>query len=122
MIQAAMADKEHPWVRLELPLTPGAFELADVTRYTGISFDVRGEAAARLLVQTYGVRNSDAWTSAFTPTGEWQTVKIPFAGLKRKTEGGPSWTGKDARALLFELSGTAGSKNWLELDNVQFYQ
>jgi imidazolonepropionase-like amidohydrolase len=122
MIQAAMADKEHPWVRLELPLTPGAFELADVTRYTGISFDVRGEAAARLLVQTYGVRNSDAWASAFTPTGEWQTVKIPFAGLKRKTEGGPSWTGKDARALLFELSGTAGSKNWLELDNVQFYQ
>jgi imidazolonepropionase-like amidohydrolase len=122
MIQAAMADKEHPWVRLELPLTPGALELADVTRYTGISFDVRGEAAARLLVQTYGVRNSDSWTSAFTPTGEWQTVKIPFAGLTRKTEGGPSWTGKDARALLFELSGTAGSKTWLELDNVQFYQ
>lgn len=122
MIQAAMADKEHPWVRVELPLTPGAFEMADVSRYTGVSFDVRGDAAARLLVQTYGVRSSDAWSAAFTPGGEWQTVKVPFAKLTRKAEGGPGWSGKDGRALVFELAGPAGSKAWLELDNVGFYQ
>jgi imidazolonepropionase-like amidohydrolase len=122
MIQASMADKEHPWVRVELPLTAGAFELADVSRYSGVSFDVRGEAAARLLVQTYGARNSDPWASAFTPTGDWQTVKIPFAALKHRAESGPAWSGKDLRALLFELSGAPGSKAWLELDNVQFYQ
>jgi imidazolonepropionase-like amidohydrolase len=122
MIQAALAEKEHPWVRVELPLTPGAFELADVTRYAGISFDVRGEAAARLLVQTYRERNSDAWASTFAPTSEWQTVKIPFSTLKRRLEGGPAWSGKDTRALVFELSGASGAKAWLELDNVQFYQ
>jgi len=122
MVQAALADKEHPWVRVEFPLTPGAFELADVSRYAGISFDVRGEAAARVIVQTYGVRNSDAWTSTFTPGGEWQTVKIPFGALKRKDEGAVVWSGKDARALLFELSGGAGARAWIELDNVGFYQ
>jgi imidazolonepropionase-like amidohydrolase len=121
LVQAALADKEHPWVRVEFPLTPGSFEPGDVSRYQGVSFDVRGEAAARLLVQTYGVRNSDHWAASITPTGGWTTVKIPFAALKRNAENTPSWTGKDARALLFELSGAPGSKVWLELDNVQFY-
>jgi len=121
MIQAAMADKEHPFVRVELPLTAGAFELADVSKYAGVSFDVRGEAAARLIVQTYGVRNSDHWAAAFTPTGEWQTLKIPFSALARAAPA-PAWTRKDARALLFELGGAPGAKAWLELDNVQFYQ
>jgi imidazolonepropionase-like amidohydrolase len=122
LIQAAMADKVHPWVRVEFPLTQGAFEPADISKYQGVSFDVRGEADTRVLLQTYGIRNSDAWAASFSPTGEWQTVKIPFAALKRQTEGAPSWTGKDARAVLFELSGAPGSKTWLELDNVQFYQ
>jgi imidazolonepropionase-like amidohydrolase len=122
MIQAALADKDRPFVRVELPLTAGAFELADVSRYSGVSFDVRGEAAGRLMVQTYGVRSSDHWAAAFTPTGEWQTVRIPFAALKRRAEDAPAWSGKDARALWFELSGAAGAKAWLELDNVQFYQ
>jgi imidazolonepropionase-like amidohydrolase len=122
LVQAALSDKEHPWVRVEFPLTQGAFEPADVSRYQGVSFDARGEAAARLLVQTYSVRNSDHWAAPFAPTGEWTTVKIPFAELKRRTENSPAWTGKDARAVLFELSGAPGSKAWLELDNVQFYQ
>jgi imidazolonepropionase-like amidohydrolase len=121
MIQAAMSDRDHPWVRVEFPLTQAAFEPADVSRYQGVSFDVRGEAAARLLVQTYGTRNSDQWAASFTPTGEWQTVKIPFAALKRKAEGSPSWTGKDAKAVWFELSAPPGTKTWLELDNVMFW-
>ena len=122
LIQAALADKDRPWVRVEMPLTVGAFELADVSRYTGLSFDVRGEAAARLLVQTYGVRGSDAWAAAFIPSGEWQTVKMPFTALKRRAENAPVWSGKDTRALWFELSGPPGTKAWMELDNVQFYQ
>jgi len=48
-------------------------------------------------------------------------VKIPFSALARKTEGAKAWTGRDVRALLFELSGAAESWVWLELDNVRFY-
>jgi imidazolonepropionase-like amidohydrolase len=120
MIQATLAEKEHPWVRVEFPLTQGAFEPADISKYQGVSFDVRGETGARLMIQTYGARANDAWSASFTPTGEWQTVKIPFSALKRKTEGA-AWSGKDARAVLFELSGAAGTKTWLELDNVMFW-
>jgi imidazolonepropionase-like amidohydrolase len=123
LIQAAFADKDHPWVRVELPLTQAAWVPADVSRYQGVSFEVRGEAAARLLVQTYGVRaTGDPWAAAFTPSADWQTVKVPFPSLKRRAADSPAWSGKDARALLFELSGVAGSHAWLELDNVQFYQ
>jgi len=121
MIQASMAEKEHPWVRVEFPLTQAAFEPTDISRYQGISFDVRGEASARVLVQSYSIRNSDQWAASFTPNGEWQTVKIPFSALKRRAENAPAWTGKDARAVIFELSGAPGSKTWLELDNVMFW-
>ena len=122
MIQATMAEKPRPFVRVEFPLTPGAFELADISPYAGISFDVRGDAAASVLIQTYGGRASGAWASAFAPTGEWQTVHVPFSLLQRRAEDGHAWTGKDARALLFELSGAPGASTWLELDNVQFYR
>jgi imidazolonepropionase-like amidohydrolase len=121
LVAAQMADKDRPYVRVEFPLTAGAIAPADVSGYTGISFEVRGEAAGRLLVQAYHVRGPDAYAALFTPGAEWQTVKIPFADLHRRADNAGSWDAKDARAVLFELAGTAGSSVWLELDNVRFY-
>jgi len=108
-------------VRVEFPLTAGAIAPADLSGYTGVSFDVRGEAIGRLLVQAYRVRSSDAYAAPFTPGGTRQTVKIPFASLRRRAANAGTWDAKDARALLFELGGTAGSSVWMELDNVRFY-
>ena len=119
LVAAQFAGKERPFVRADFPLTPGAIDLADVSMFSGVMFDVRGEAAARLLVQTYHVRGSDTWAAPIAITGEWQTVKIPYAQLKRRAGG--TWDGKDARALLFEISGAAGTAAWMELDNVRFY-
>ena len=48
-------------------------------------------------------------------------MRIPFAGLRRGAEKAGPWDGKDARALLFELGGMAGSSVWVELDNVRLY-
>ncbi len=121
LVAAQMADKDRPFVRVEFPLTPGAISPADLSAYTGVSFDVRGEAAGRLLVQAYHVRNMDAYAAPFTPGAAWQTVKIPFTSLRRHADGAGAWDARDARALLFELSGPAGSSVWLELDNVRFY-
>jgi imidazolonepropionase-like amidohydrolase len=121
LVAAQMADKGHPYVRVEFPLTAGAISPADLSGYTGVSFDVRGEAKGRVLLQSYHVRGSDAYAAPFNPSEKWQTVRIPFAGLRRGAEKVAPWDGKDARALLFELGGTAGSSVWLELDNVRLY-
>ena len=48
-------------------------------------------------------------------------MKIPFGALRRKAEGAKAWSGRDLRALAFELSGAPESVVWLELDNVRFY-
>jgi hypothetical protein len=121
MIEARMAAKAHPFVRLEMPLTPGGIELADVSQYAGISFEVRGEGSFRLLATTNGVPNADSFTAPFEASAEWQLVKIPFGALARKAAGAKAWTGRDVRALLFELAGAAESAVWLEPDNVRFY-
>ena len=39
LVTARMADRERPYVRAEFPLTPGAIVPADLTPYSGISFD-----------------------------------------------------------------------------------
>jgi hypothetical protein len=121
LVAGQLANKERPYVRVEFPLTPGAIAPADLSGYSGVSFDVRGEAVGRLLVQAYHVRNTDAYAAPFTAGGVWQTVKIPFASLRRRAANSGTWDAKDARALIFELGGTAGSSVWMELDNVRFY-
>ncbi len=121
LVQATMADKDHPYVRVEFPLTPGAIDLADVSRYSGVQFEVRGEADCRLLVSAYGNRTAaDPWAAPFQAAGEWQTVRVPFAELKRRVPG--QWDERDARSLLVELSGAPRAGVWIELDNVRLYR
>jgi hypothetical protein len=102
-------------VRLELPLTPGGVELADVSQFTGVSFDVRGEGSHRLMLLPGGKSRAPS-AAPIAARGEWQTVKIPFSELK-----GGTWTGKNLRIVGFELSGAPESTVWLELDNIRFY-
>ncbi len=121
MVMAHMAAKPHPFVRLEMPLTPGGVELADVSQYAGVSFDMRGEGTFHLLAYTMGVPISDPFSAPFSASPDWQPLKIPFSALSRKANGAPAWTGRDVRALAFELAGPAESGVWLELDNVRFW-
>ena len=121
LVSARLAARDHPYVRLELPLTPGGVELADVSRYTGVSFEARGEGVFRLLAHNYGLRSRDLYAAGFTVAGDWQTVRIPFSDLRRPAPDAGAWNRRDVRALVFELSGSADSTAWLELDNVRFY-
>ena len=120
LVTAAMAAKDTPFVRLELPLTPGGIELADVSGYAGVTFEVRGEGEGRLAVGSYHLRNADSYGAPFPMGAEWKTVKIPFAELRRKT-GTAVWDAKDGRALYFDLSAAPSASAWMELDNVRFY-
>ena len=113
MIETRMASRERPYARLELPLTPGAVELADLSRYRAVSFEARGEGKFRLLFNNYGVRRHDPLSAGFTVSGMWQTVHIPLG----KT---PEWNPRDVRSVSFELAGPAGAAVWLDIDNVKF--
>ncbi len=120
LISARMASKERPYVRLEMPLTPGGVTLADLSRYEGIGFEARGEGLFRLVMQNYGARR-DPFAAPFQVATEWQAVKIPFSALRRASMEEGGWNSKDVRSLLFELSGAPQAHVWLELDNVRFY-
>jgi len=121
MIQSAMGPKEHNFVLMHIPLTPGGIELADVSKFRGVSFEARGEGSYRLRFVTYGVRAGEDFNSPFETGGDWKTVRIDFASLARKGASA-QWTGRDVRELLFEISGPSGSKPWLELDDIRFYE
>jgi imidazolonepropionase-like amidohydrolase len=119
LVTALFAAKDDPYVRLELPLTAGEVELADVSQYSGVMFEARGEGKTRLVMYNYGTRLRDPFAAQFEISGEWRTVKVPFSMLEREEKG--LWSPKDVRAVMFELSGDAETSAWMELDNVRFY-
>lgn len=111
---------EHPHIRLEIPVTRGAVELGDVSRFNGIKMDVRGEGRYRLLLKTYRVREQDWFGTDIPPSAEWTTIHIPFTDFKRENPGDP-WSKRDLRSLVFQIMGSPGGNTALELDNVAFY-
>jgi imidazolonepropionase-like amidohydrolase len=121
MIQASMGPKDRNFARIVFPLTPGGIELADVGEFKGVSFDVRGDGGYRVMFKTYGVRGGEDFNAPFLGDGTWKTLRIDFSSLVRKGGNSVTWTGQDVRELLFELSGPAAAKQWLELDNIRFY-
>jgi imidazolonepropionase-like amidohydrolase len=120
MVEATMGPRERPFSLLQIPLTPGAVELADVSAFHGISFDVRGDGAYRLKALAYAVRSGSDFEASFQAGADWKTQRIDFSSFTRQGPPVP-WTGRDVRMLQFELSGPPGSRQWLELDNLRFY-
>jgi imidazolonepropionase-like amidohydrolase len=120
MVEATMGPRERPFSLLQIPLTPGAVELADISTFHGISFDVRGEGNYRLKALAYAVRTGGDFEAPFQAGPDWKTQKIDFSSLTRQGPPVP-WTGKDVRMIQFELSGAPGSHQWMELDNLRFY-
>lgn len=120
MVLSRMAPKEHPYVRLEIPLTPGAVMPADISRFHGIRFDARGDGGYRLILHDYGELHEEFPSAEFHAGTSWKTIRIPFADI-RQANVGQVWNLHGVQGVQFELSRPAGMKPWLELDNVKFY-
>jgi imidazolonepropionase-like amidohydrolase len=122
-VTGEMSEKERPFIRITVPLSRGAIEPVDAREFRGLRFDARGDGDYRLIVPTYGVRDSGYFQTAFKADSQWQTVSIDFSSL---TQAGArtavTWTGDDLLMLSFEVARPAGSFVWLELDNVRFYK
>jgi hypothetical protein len=111
---------EHPYVRLEFPVTRGAVELGDVSAYNGVKMDIRGQGKYRLRLKTYGVRNAEWYEADLPDSSAWKTIRVPFIAMKRAGESAP-WAKRDLRSLVFQVMGEPGGRTNLELDNLEFY-
>ena len=119
-LNASFSGKAKPFVQLHIPLTRGSVQPADLRAFKGVSFDVRGEGAYRLLGDLYSVAREQP-AAAFQATGKWTTVRIAFDQLRYANGSALPWDGESLRELIVELSGKPYDKAWLELDNVRFY-
>ncbi len=111
MIEADLSPKPDPWVRVEFPLTRGAVEPGDVSAFTGVAFEARGQGVFKLLAYKSAARKPSALEAPFQAGDNWATYKISFSEMKTTP----------IHSLAFEISGPGGSQAWLELDNLRFY-
>jgi hypothetical protein len=103
-----------------LPLTAGGVEPADVSGWSGVEFEARGAGRQRLQLRLSGMRGGRP-SKAFQADSRWTKVRVPFQALQRG--GAPFvWSGQMVTAIEFVMTGPAGSKAWLELDNVRLYR
>lgn len=116
-IIARMSEKDRPFARVNLPLTPGAVVPADARGYSGIAFDARGDGEYRVMVASRPQRSGAAPTAVFRAGAEWQQVRIPWKDLGRNPTS--TWSAAELTDVSFEIARAAGQKAWLELDNVR---
>ena len=111
-VLAKMTASEHPYARLDLPLSSGAIEPVDATAFHGFAFSARGEGKYRLIVTT----RTGRFEAQFSATAKWGPVRITFTQL----EGKSNWTGRDLTMVSFEVARPEGEDGWLEVDDVVF--
>ncbi|MFN7924352.1 MAG: amidohydrolase family protein [Bryobacteraceae bacterium] len=110
-IQATMSEKRRPVAQVVFPLSKGAVEPVDASRFEGIEFDARGDGQYGVVFQRRDVRRTGGYPrQQFSAGPEWVRVRVPLPATKA-----------DLQALAFEIARPPGTQGWLELDNLRFY-
>ena len=112
-VLSKMTESQTPYVRLDLPLTPGAIEPSKVTKFRGVTFSARGDGEYRFIITTRMGR----FEAKFMASAKWTPIHILFTQLESKAP----WTGLDATMVSFEVRRPEGEESWLEVDDVSFY-
>jgi imidazolonepropionase-like amidohydrolase len=119
---AKMSESEHPFARVWLALARGDLQPADISHFTGLRFDVRGEGPYRVMLPTRAVRDGRYFGAAFTGSPAWTSVIVPFSTLQQSGNAHATWSGTDVLEIDFDIDREPGTVGWLEIDNVQLYQ
>ncbi|SDA36890.1 CIA30 family protein [Sphingomonas sp. NFR15] len=117
-----MAVKTNPQIAVVLPLTKGSIQPADVRKYTGVKFELRGDGPYEVALNTLG----NTYTATVSGGAKWQTVTLPFTAFKPENTGRiqfptTGWTGNDLVEIEIKAKRKSGETAWLLLDNVSFY-
>jgi imidazolonepropionase-like amidohydrolase len=118
-VLARMGEKDRPYARVHLPLTPGAVAPLDANAYAGIAFESRGEGEYRLTVLSRTQRSGPIPSATFRAEAAWRPVRVAWSELQRAQTG---WSAKELTDVAFEITRPAGEKAWLEIDNVRLYR
>jgi imidazolonepropionase-like amidohydrolase len=102
-VTVVMGDKDKPTASMVLPLSKGAMLPANLTPYSFLDFDVRGEGNYSFELERPGLGTR---MSPFSATAKWSKVRIGI--------GDPA-----ATAMVFIIERPPGEKAWLEIDNLR---
>jgi len=119
---ARLAIKDSATASVIIPLTRGSIAPADLRNYHGLKLELRGDGDYQLTYNSL----AGAWTADITGTNAWKTVEVPFASLHhiaalKDGEKQVIWNGTDLTEIEIIDHRDAGTKTWLEIDNVSFY-
>ena len=101
-VLARIGEKDAPLAAVVLPLSRGAVAPVDLSAYTAIEFDARGEGPYSLLLAQRTARGRDG-ALPFTAAPEWGKVRVALPGKVA-----------DALALEFRIERKAGQGAWLQ--------
>ncbi|HEY8460878.1 MAG TPA: amidohydrolase family protein, partial [Blastocatellia bacterium] len=118
-VTARMSEKDRAVGRIDIPLSRGAIEPVDASRFRGVQFDARGDGDYQLIASAYG---SPSFQAPFKASPEWRTIRLDFSSFKQPQDESLPWPGDKLRMLSFEIARPAGAFAWLEIDNVKFYR
>ncbi|MET0290456.1 MAG: CIA30 family protein [Pseudoxanthomonas sp.] len=128
MVAAELSTKADAFASAILPLSRGQVEPADLRRYKGLRFQIRGEVSdVTLVLRTPGATR---WQHDVQVAREWTTIEVPFSQLAAFKPGrgdaaaepvNTKWQGNDLVSAAFAGHGKPGQKIWFQVDNVSFY-
>lgn len=94
----------------------------DVSPYQALRFWAKGNGTpVRILLETDGIKDADYFQTVFVPTADWQQYIIPLRHFYQRGFGQPAtYTGNDAKAVLWLNAENNGQQLSLSLDQVSF--
>lgn len=101
---------------ITIPLTRGGFVATDARAFRGVRLAVRGEGVFALRITAA----NGTWNAAFDSGAAWQTIEIPFSAFKPGRDDA-HWDASQLYSVGIAAHRPAGSKAWLEIDDVAFY-
>lgn len=111
-----MSSEEDASAGITIPLSRGGFVATDAGAFRGLRLTVRGEGPFELNLMT----PSGPWRATFAGETGWRTVEVPFAAFK-PARVDASWNAGELMSVGIAARRPAGSKVWLEVDDVEFY-
>jgi imidazolonepropionase-like amidohydrolase len=118
---ARMGAAPRPFAELQLPLTPGAVQLADSSGFAGIAFEARGAGRYGLVLDSYGIHPRGRFRADFAAGEARREIRLPFSAFRSPSPDARLDPAR-LRAIAFRLEGEPGGTAWLELGRIRFYQ